>query len=150
MQINSEKNAKKKFSKKIIVMLVAAAILVGGTIGAFASGSVQAVFGKIFQNSDGMNELGLFDGGNVEVSVGDDNLNVELLGITGDGEKLFSAIEITKKDGSPVIDKDYSYPSNREPFDGSSWEDKLTVNGIRITPTPPTENPLTARHGRIS
>ena len=103
MQINSEKNAKKKFSKKIVVMLVAAAILVGGTIGAFASGSVQAVFGKIFQNSDGMNELGLFDGGNVEVSVGDDNL---------------------KRTAVPLL--------------------------IRITPTPPTENPLTARHGRIS
>ena len=129
MQINSEKNAKKKFSKKIVVMLVAAIILVGGTVGAFATGSVQAVFGKIFQNSDGMNELGLFDGGNVEVSVGDDNLNVELLGITGDGEKLFSAIEITKKDDSPVIDSKYTYPTNREPFDGSSWEDKLTVNG---------------------
>ena len=129
MQINGEKSAKKKFSKKILVMLVAAVILVGGTVGAFATGSVQAVFGKIFQNSDGMNELGLFDGGNVEVSVGDDNLNVELLGITGDGEKLFSAIEITKKDDSPVIDSKYTYPTNREPFDGSSWEDKLTVNG---------------------
>ena len=129
MQINDKKSTKKKFSKKIIVLLVAAVILAGGTIGAFASGSVQAIFGKIFQNSDGMNELGLFDGGNVEVSVGDDNLNVELLGITGDGEKLFSAIEITKKDGSPVIDSKYTYPTNREPYDGSSWEDKLTVNG---------------------
>ena len=129
MQINREKSSKKKFSKKIVVLLVAAVILVGGTVGAFATGSVQAIFGKIFQNSDGMNELGLFDGGNVEVKSEDSSLDIQLLGITGDGEKLFSAIEITKKDGSPVIDKDYSYPSNREPFDGSSWEDKLTVNG---------------------
>ena len=129
MQINSEKNAKKKFSKKIVVMLVAAIILVGGTVGAFATGSVQAVFGKIFQNSDGMNELGLFDGGNVEVKSEDSSLDIELLGITGDGEKLFSAIAVTKKDGSPVIDSDYAYPSNLEPVDGSSWEYKLTVNG---------------------
>lgn len=129
MQINGEKSAKKKFSKKIIVMLVAAVILVGGTVGAFATGSVQAVFGRIFQNSDGMNELGLFDGGNVEVTSEDSSLDIKLLGITGDGEKLFSAIEITKKDDSPVIDSKYTYPTNREPFDGSSWEDKLTVNG---------------------
>lgn len=126
MKINSEKSSKNKFSKKIVVMLLAAVILVGGTIGAFATGSVQAVFGSIFQNSDGMNELGLFDGGNVEVKSEDNSLDIKLLGITGDGEKLCSAIEITKKDGSPVIDKDYSYPSNREPFDGSSW--KVTVN----------------------
>lgn len=129
MQINSEKSSKKKISKKIVAMLVAAVILVGGTIGAFATGSVQAVFGSIFQNSDGMNELGLFDGGNVEIKSEDSSLDIKLLGITGDGEKLFSAIEITKKDGSPVIDKNYSYPSDSEPFDGSSWEDKLTVNG---------------------
>lgn len=129
MQINGEKSVKKTIGKKIIVMLTAAVILVVGTIGAFATGSVQAVFGRIFQNSDGMNELGLFDGGNVEVTSEDSSLDIKLLGITGDGEKLFSAIEITKKDGSPVIDRDYSYPSNREPFDGSSWEDKLTVNG---------------------
>lgn len=122
MQINSEKSSKKKFSKKIVAMLVAAVILVGGTIGAFATGSVQAVFGSIFQNSDGMNELGLFDGGNVEVKSEDNSLDIKLLGITGDGEKLCSAIEITKKDGSPVIDKDYSYPTNSEPFNGSSWE----------------------------
>ncbi len=129
MQINSEKSEKKKFSKKIIVMLVAAVILVGGTIGAFATGSVQQVFGRIFQNSGEMNELGLFDGGNIEVKSKDSSLDIQLLGITGDGEKLCSAIEITKKDGSPVIDKNYSYPSNSEPFDGSSWEDKLTVDG---------------------
>ena len=129
MQINGVKSEKKKFSKKIIVILAAAIILVVGTIGAFATGSAQAVFGRIFQNSDGMNELGLFDGGKVEVMSEDSSLDIRLLGITGDGEKLFSAIEITKKDGSPVIDKDYSYPSNLEPFDGSSWEDKLVVNG---------------------
>ena len=129
MQINGENKKKKKFSKKFIVILAAAVILVGSTIGAFATGSVQAVFGRIFHNGDQMNELGLFDGGNVDVTSSDSSLNIELLGITGDGEKLCSAIEITKKDGSPVIDKDYNYPSNNEPFDGSSWEDKLTANG---------------------
>lgn len=128
MQINGNNKTKKKYSKKLIVILAAAVILVGGTVGAFATGSVQQVFGSIFQNGNQMNELGLFDGGNVEVTSADSSLDVKLLGITGDGEKLCSAISITKKDGSPVIDKDYTYPGY-EPFDGSSWEDKLTVNG---------------------
>ena len=125
MQINTEKNTKKKYNKKFIAILVAAVILVVGTVGAFATGSVQQIFGSIFHNGNQMNELGLFDGGNVEVKSTDSSLDVKLLGIIGDGEKLCSAIEITKKDGSPVIDKDYTYPSGYEPYDGSSWENKL-------------------------
>lgn len=128
IQINGENKTKKKFSKKFIVILAAAVIFVGGTVGALATGSAQQVFGSIFHNGNQMNELGLFDGGNVEVTSADSSLDVNLLGITGDGEKLCSAIAITKKDGSPVIDKDYTYPGY-EPFDGSSWEDKLTING---------------------
>ena len=50
MQINDEKKTKKKYSKKFIVILAAAVLLVGGTIGAFATGSVQAIFGSIFHN----------------------------------------------------------------------------------------------------
>ena len=128
MQINDENKSKKKFRKKFIVIIAAAVIILGGTVGAFATGSIQTIFGRIFNHSGEMNELGLFDGGNVEVTSADSSLDVKLLGITGDGEKLCSAIEITKKDGSPVIDKDYTYPAY-EPFDGSSWENTLTVNG---------------------
>lgn len=104
-----DKNGKKKFSKKLITLLVAAVILIAGTVGAFATGSVQSIFKELFNNS-GMNSAGLYDGGNVELISCDDSLNVELLGVTGDGEKLYSAIEITKKDGSAVIDEDYEEP----------------------------------------
>ncbi len=129
MQINDENKTKKKFSKKFIVILAAAVIMASGTVVAFATGSVQAIFGSIFHNGNQINELGLFDGGNVEVTSADSSLEVNLLGIIGDGEKLCSAIEITKKDGSPVIDTDYTYAGINEPFDGSSWEDNLTING---------------------
>ena len=128
MEINDD-NKKKKSRKKLIVILAAAVLLIGGTVGAFATGSVQQIFGSIFHNGNQMNELGLFDGGNVEVSSADSSLDVKLLGIIGDGEKLCSAIEITKKDGSPVIDKDYTYPGINEPYNGSSWKYTLTVNG---------------------
>ncbi|MGN0497534.1 MAG: hypothetical protein ACI4F6_00475 [Acutalibacteraceae bacterium] len=105
-----DKNGKKKFSKKIITILIAAAIVLAGTVGAFATGSVQSAFKELFNNNSGMNSAGLYDGGNVELISCDDSLNVELLGVTGDGEKLYSAIEITKKDGSAVIDEDYEDP----------------------------------------
>lgn len=104
-----DKNDKKKFSKKLITLLIAATILIAGTVGAFATGSVQSIFKELFNNG-GMNSAGLYDGGNVELISCDDSLNVELLGVTGDGEKLYSAIEITKKDGSAVIDEDYEEP----------------------------------------
>lgn len=108
MRIN-DKNDKKKSGKKIIPILVAAAIVIAGTVGTFATGSVQSMFKELFNNNS-VNSAGLYDGGNVELISCDDSLNVELLGITGDGEKLYSAIEVTKKDGSPIIDEDYDYP----------------------------------------
>ncbi|MGN0550320.1 MAG: hypothetical protein ACI4I4_00560 [Acutalibacteraceae bacterium] len=108
MRIN-DNNGKKKFSKKIITILVAAVILITSTVGAFATGSIQSIFKELFNNS-GVNSAGLYDGGNVELISCDDSLNVELLGVTGDDKKLYSAIEITKKDGSAVIDEDYEEP----------------------------------------
>lgn len=104
-----DKNGKKKFSKKLITLLVAAVILITGTVGAFATGSVQSIFKELFNNS-GMNSAGLYDGGNVELISCDDSLNVEILGVMGDSKRLYSAIEITKKDGSAVIDEDYEEP----------------------------------------
>lgn len=104
-----DKNNKKKFSKRLITLLVAAVILITGTVGAFATGSVQSIFKELF-NNNGMNSAGLYDGGNVEIISCDDSLNVELLGVMGDSKRLYSAIEITKKDGSAVIDEDYEEP----------------------------------------
>lgn len=104
-----DKNDKKKFSKNLITLLVAATILIAGTVGAFATGSVQSIFKELFNNS-GINSAGLYDGGNVELISCDESLNVELLGVMGDSKRLYSAIEITKKDGSAVIDEDYEEP----------------------------------------
>ena len=104
-----DKNGKKKFSKRLITLLVAAVILIAGTVGAFATGNVQSIFKELFNNS-GMNSAGLYDGGNVEIISCDDSLNVELLGVMGDSKRLYSAIEITKKDGSAVIDEYYEEP----------------------------------------
>ena len=104
---NGTNNSNKKFSKRITFILVAAVILITGTIGAFATGSVQQIFGRLFRNGSKPDAMGLYSSKNVEVSTNDDNLNVNVLGVTGDGERLYSAIEITRKDGGAVIDEDY-------------------------------------------
>lgn len=112
-----DNNNKKRVGKKFTVLLVAAVILLVGTIGAFATGDVQNIFKGLFNKGSNMNTLGLYDGGDVTVSSRDDSLDIKLLGVTGDGEKLFSVLEVTKKDGSEVIDKDYQYFSNNTGHD---------------------------------
>ena len=105
--INGSKNKteKKKFSKKLIAILIAAALVVGGTAGAFATGSIQQIFGNHLKGSAELNDLGLYDGGNVEVKTDDDNLDVKLLGVMSDGEVAYSALAVTHKDGSPIVDE---------------------------------------------
>lgn len=124
MQINGDKNSKKKLSKKVIVILAAAVILVGGTVGAFATGSIQSVFKGYFKGSD-VNDLGLYDGGNVETQ--SDNYDVKLLGVISDGDIAYSAIEVTKKDGSTIVEDGYYVNSKLQTFDVNSVE--FSFNG---------------------
>ena len=131
---NGKNNNKKKFSKKFTVILVAAVILMAGTIGAFATGSVQQIFGRLFHNGSQPNALGLYDGGNIEVRTNDDSLDIKLSGVTGDGEKLYSAIEITKKDGSAVIEKGYDTFSDYSNFEHFKTE-YTDSNGNKIKVT---------------
>ena len=129
MRINNAENndKKKKIGKKLFVILVAAVLVVGLTVGAFATGSVQAVFGSIFKNSGDLNEFGLYDGGNVEITTEDDNLNIRLLGVFGDGEKMYSSIQITHKDGSPMIGEEYYINNGLSPRIQGEFVN--TVNG---------------------
>lgn len=119
MQINGGKSGKKKLSKKVIVILAAAVILIGGTVGAFATGSIQSVFKGYFRSAE-VNDLGLYDGGNVETQ--SDDYNVRLLGVMCDGEIAYSAIEVTKKDGGAVAEDGYSVSSTVQTFGKNSYE----------------------------
>ncbi len=109
MRIKENNDSKKKFGKKFTVLLVAAIILLIGTIGVFASKSASGVFSGLFTPGSDLNALGLYDAKNISVTSNDDNLNVEVLGITGDSRKLYTVIEVTKKDGSEVIDSGYTH-----------------------------------------
>ena len=122
MRINENSSGKKPLGKTFFMILAAAVILVAGTIGAVASGSIRAVFGNYFKSEAEMNDLGLFDGENVEITSRDDTLNVELLGTISDGEMAYSAIAVTKKDGSPVIDESYLMNSDISIWTANSFE----------------------------
>ena len=139
-----DKENKKRTSKKVIIMLVAAVIIAVGTIGAYASGSLQYAFQDWF--SGDLNSSGLYDGGKVELKSCDESLNVNLLGITGDDEKIYTSIEVTKKDGSAVIDEDYSCPywTLRSPEsipEGANWNHYYTC---RASSTDKNGNPAHA------
>ena len=114
-------NKKTTFHKKLLVTVVSAAILVGGTVGVFATGNVRSVFGKYFKSNSEMNDLHLSDGGNVEITTNDDTLDVRFLGVINDGETAFSAIEVSKKDGSPIIDEDFYVNSNLSMMTANSF-----------------------------
>lgn len=122
MQINGENKTKKIFSKKFIVILVAAVILVGSMIGAFATGTIQAIFNGYFKGAE-VNDLGLYNGGNVEVQ--SDDYDVKLLGVMSDGEVAYSAMEVTRKDGSPIVEEGYYINSSLDTFVKNSFEFSL-------------------------
>lgn len=88
---------KKRFSKKIVIGLIAAALSVGVlTTGAVASGSFNATFAEWFS---GDCELGLYSGGNVYANSSSEDFDVNVLGVAGDDDEAYVAIEITRKDG---------------------------------------------------
>lgn len=123
MDINGSenKNSKKKFSKKFIVILVAAVIIVGGTVGAFATGSIQAIFKGYFKGAE-VNDLGLYDGGNVQVQ--SDEYDVNLLGVMSDGEIAYSAMEVTRKDGGEIFEGGYIPTGELQSFTGLDKTDE--------------------------
>ena len=101
---------KKKMGKgkKTAVILAAAALSAGiiGTTVFAAFGGLDSAFGNIF--SGDMNAAGLYSGGNVSVNTDDENLEVKPLGIAGDDETVYAAIELTHKDGSAFTHSDLS------------------------------------------
>lgn len=88
------------------------------------SRSIQSVFKGYFKGSD-INDLGLYDGGNVETQ--SDNYNVKLLGVISDGDIAYSSIEVTKKDGSAIVEDGYYVSRTLHISDDNSYE--FSYNG---------------------
>lgn len=91
---------KKNMGKRITISLIAAAVgigIVGTTV--FASlGGLDAAFSSVFAGD--MNAANLYNGGNVLIDTDDENLNINLLGVTGDDKTAYAAIELTHNDGT--------------------------------------------------
>ncbi len=105
------KKKRKNTTKKLRMLLIAAVVVIGITIFStviYASGSVQLVFGEFLNGN--MSSAGLYEGENITYTSSDPNLNVELLGVTGDKRRIYTVLEVTKKDGSTFTEEGYDYP----------------------------------------
>lgn len=90
---------RRRLKKSSFIALVAiVAIIASLSTTAYATGKFSDVFGYLFS---GECENGLYSGGNVVTECSDDNLNVEVLGISaGSDSEVYVAYQLTKKDGT--------------------------------------------------
>lgn len=103
-----QKARPKKQFKTILIAAVLCVILALGATAIYASGSIEYIFKEFFGGN--MNSAGLYDSGKVTITSGDEDYNINLLGVTGDSKKIYAAIEVTKKDGTAFTDEGYSNP----------------------------------------
>lgn len=100
-RLGIKEKKKKKVTRRFITILAAAAVgtTILGTAAAAASGSFNAAFAERFA---GEQSYGVFSGGNVQVS-SNDNINAELLGISGDDHTVVGVLTLKNTDGSDFI-----------------------------------------------
>lgn len=104
MVMEEIKTKKRKFSKKIVIGLIAATLSIGVlTTGVVASGSFNSTFAEWFS---GDCEIGLYSGGNVNAMSSSDDFDVNVLGVAGDDDEAYIAIEIKRKDGKSFYTND--------------------------------------------
>ena len=102
---------KKPFGKAFKLTVIAATLattLIIGTTAINANGGVQLVFEEFFGGN--MNSMGLYSGSDITFTSSDPNINVELLGLTGDEYSVHVMLEATKKDGSAFTEDGYINP----------------------------------------
>ncbi len=99
-----KENKKRKVTRKFITILAAAVIgaTVLGTAATAATGGFNAVFAERFA---GEQSYGVFSGGNVQIS-SNDNIDAELLGISGDDHTVVGVLTLKNADGSDFIPGD--------------------------------------------
>lgn len=111
LQLDTNNNNKKRFTKKFRVTLIAAVVAVSmilGTTAIYASETLEQIFGSVFGGN--LNAVELYDGENLTFESPNPNINAQLLGITGDERQVYAMIEVSHKDGTPVTDEGYTHP----------------------------------------
>ena len=106
------KASKRSFKKPIIAACAAVGVLAAGVTGAAAAGwlDFNEIFGNVVLAEDQQTGIELIgDARDVQVTCSDDAYNVELKGITGSLSSAVATVEISRKDGAPVITQSSTY-----------------------------------------
>ena len=103
-------NQKKPFLKiKFIFLFAAAFIALFAVIGVSAviTNNTADTFDDIFTGEP--NAVGLYESRHVNFSSPDENLQVNVMGITADNQNVYAMLKATHKDGSPFAEDGYIY-----------------------------------------
>ena len=106
----------KNFKLTIIAATIATALIVG-TTAINANGGIELIkdfFTGTVSSSD------LYNGGNVEITTPDPNLDIQLLAVTGDKNNFYAVIQVEKKDGKPFTDEGYRCTPHNADYNSSN------------------------------
>ncbi len=101
---------KKPFPKiKFIFLFAAAFIALSAVIGVSAviTNNTADTFDDIFTGEP--NAVGLYESRHISFSSPDENLQVNVMGITADNQNVYAMLKATHKDGSPFAEDGYIY-----------------------------------------
>lgn len=132
---NDMKKSRQNIKHKKILMIAAAlaSVTVISTSVAASIGGLENVFGQIFQGN--LKAENIYSGNNIKITTKDENLNVEVLGITGDENTVYTALKLTHKDNSSFvrsIDSDIGFHSTTEFKDINSTGDTVKIRYPQI------------------
>lgn len=127
----------KRKSIRLFAALVAAIVVCTASITVLAAtGVFSNIFGSHFQGESSV--LDVYDGGNVRFESDVQGLEGKLLGITGDENAFFAAIELTGKDGSTFTDEGYTnfmngYCADTNDNNANCCINAISQNGIKVS-----------------
>ena len=127
----------KRKSVRLFAALVAAIVVCTASITVLAAtGVFSNIFSSHFQGESSV--LDVYDGGNVRFESDVQGLEGKLLGITGDENAFFAAIELTGKDGSTFTDEGYTnfmngYCADTNDNNANCCINAISQNGIKVS-----------------
>ena len=113
-----------KFRKKVLLSLIAAVITIAalGTTAIYAYGGFDA-FLAFFIGETETAPITVPD--TTQITQGSDLYNITVTGITGDSSKAYFSLNLTKKDGTPITDDNYTLGNLS--MNPDTWEYDCTV-----------------------
>lgn len=115
-----------KFNKKVLFSLIAAVIIIAalGSTAIYAYGGL-GTFLNFFRGESDSAPVTLPQ--KVEIMQGSDLYNISVTGLTGDSMKTYMAVNLTKKDGTPFTDDNYTLANLSYNMDSNVYDCRLTI-----------------------